>query len=148
MIETTTVVTSVLAGTVSLLVGGVLFYANGRRATAILIAADRASVLQRLVDAETELAVLRQQVLPINAAFQEVLVKNLTHYHTPELDALMDKLDPYSLSKEEFDRLILLLDERTRDMGPEINQEEREAAIMLPYVIRRVCAEQGKINDR
>lgn len=144
IIDGTTVVTGILAGVVSLLVGAILFYAAGRRAAALLIAAGHSDVLHRLSIAETELAVLRQQVVPISAAFQAVLVQNLTHYHTPELDALMVKLAPYTLTKEEFNRLITLLDERTRDMGPEISEEEREAAIILPYVIRRVRADQER----
>jgi len=39
-----------------------------------------------------------------------------------------------------------LLEERTRDMGPEMDQSEREAAHMLPLVVRRVALDRQAIK--
>lgn len=120
----------ILAITVSLLVTLMLFYAVLR---------------PRIVALERRIALLNQQTIPISAAFQAILVQDLTHFHTPEMDALMVKLGPpFILTRVETDRLIALLSERERDLGPEVPQSERDAAHMLPLVIRRVAADRER----
>jgi hypothetical protein len=93
----------------------------------------------RVVELETKLGLLTQSIQPIAAAFQAVLVKQLTHYHTPKLDALLKKLGPpLELTAEDEVQLHLELKLRTKDMGDEIDESERAAAGMLPLVMTRV----------
>jgi len=80
--------------------------------------------------------------VPLNMAMQAMLIKELTHYHAPEMDVLMQNLGPPStLSESEEARLAVLLDERTREMGPLISPSERDAAAILPVIIKRAKAE-------
>jgi hypothetical protein len=96
----------------------------------------------RIKRLENQYDVLRPGVLPISTAFQTVLRQDLTHFHTPEMDALMVKLGPpYVLTEAEAARLVEMLAERARDVSDLISDHERDAATMLPMVIRRVRAE-------
>jgi len=96
----------------------------------------------RMREMELRIAVMGQQVLPFWTAAQAILTKQLSHYHTPRGDVLLGKLGPpFMLSAEEERELYVLLDERTRDMGTEIDTSEREAAAMLPLIISRVRQE-------
>lgn len=100
------------------------------------------SLENRLEIAERRLSVIDAQVKPISTVFQEMLVKQLTHFHTPEMDKLLSRLGPpYALTTEEEERLKVLLKQRTKDMGEQITESERDAAIMLPYVMARVKKE-------
>jgi uncharacterized coiled-coil protein SlyX len=97
----------------------------------------------RIADLETKLALVHQSVAPLNAAMQAMLIRELTHYHTPEMDDLMRKLGPPStITEAERARLAVLLEERTRDMGPLISDAERDAAVILPIVIKRARADE------
>lgn len=108
----------------------------------IALGIERAKSLTRLNELENKLALVSQAVVPLNLAMQAMLIKELTHYHTPEMDALMAKLGPPSaLAVEEEARLAALLDERTRDMGPLISDSERDAAHILPAIIKRARLE-------
>jgi hypothetical protein len=112
-----------------------------------VLAVDHAAVLSRLSFAEAQLARIDQVVVPINTMMQAMLVRELTHYHTPEMDELMKKIGPPSLlSEEETKRLIVLLEERTKDMGPLISASERGAATILPVIMERAKAEQDQIG--
>ena len=85
-------------------------------------------------------------VVPINTMMQAMLVRELTHPHTPEMDALMQRLGPpNSLTEEDTARLLDLLDERSKDMGPLISASERAAASILPVIMERARAEQDLI---
>lgn len=95
----------------------------------------------RIEQLEKQLAALTQNVLPISAAFQAILIKQLTHFHTPELDGLLVKLEQNTLTAEEDARLAVLLKQRTQDMGELIDDSERDAAAMVLLVNRRVRAE-------
>jgi hypothetical protein len=111
-----------------------------------IAAAQRAKELQefvvRFADLEAKFAILSQAVVPISAAFQAILIKELTHFHTPEMDALMPKLGPPStLSATEETRLATLLVERQQDMGDLITESERDAAKMLLLVAKRASVE-------
>lgn len=90
---------------------------------------------------EQELASLKTAVVPISAAFQAILIKELTHYHTPVTDRLLEKLENGTLAPTEERELSVALEERTRDMNGDIPESERDAARMLPMVIKRVRAE-------
>lgn len=101
-------------------------------------------LLARVIEAEKELAVFRATMstalLPVSAMFQAALVKHLTHNHTPEMDDLLARIN--DLSVTETERLHVLLKERVVEFDdPEIDDLERDAAVMMPYVMKRVRAE-------
>lgn len=125
------VVTSIIAAVLAVV--GSLYLARRREA---------AHKDERVRALELQIAVLSQQVSPLWTAAQAILVKQLTHYHTPELDALMLKIHPFTLTATEEARLYILLEARTRDVGSLIDSSERDAATMLPLVMARVRAEQ------
>lgn len=96
----------------------------------------------KIAELEKQLLLVGASVVPISAAFQAMLIKKLTHFHTPELDALMVKIGPpYRLLHVEYERLIFLLDQTVKSLNGDIDDLERFAAIMLPMVIRMVLAE-------
>jgi len=101
----------------------------------------------RMRDMEKSLLLVNQQVLPMNAAFQAILIRELTHFHTPRMDELMQMMGPPCLltddDREELDDLLV---ERTLDMGDMISESERDAARMLPMVMRRVAREAEEIQ--
>jgi hypothetical protein len=91
---------------------------------------------------ELQIALLTQQVSTLWTAAQAILIKQMTRYHAPEMDALMKKIGPpFILTAVEEHRLYVLLEERARDMGEQIDASERDAAAMLPLIIRRVREE-------
>lgn len=94
----------------------------------------------RIQDLEKQLAILTATFTPISAAFQAVLIKQLTHFHTPEMDALLEKATKGSLSNSEEKKLREMLLERAKDLNGRIDDSEREAALMLPLVMNRVRA--------
>jgi hypothetical protein len=97
---------------------------------------------ERVRALELQIAILTQQVSPLWTAAQAILIKQMTHYHAPEMDELMRKVGPpFTLSADEEHRLYVLLEERTRDVDGMIDSSERDAAAMLPLVIRRVREE-------
>lgn len=105
----------------------------------------RNKLSDRLSELEKQLAIVGTQIAPFNTAYQSMLIKQLTHYHTPVMDALMVKLGgvgvPPTITEEEEAELIEALKQRTEDMGPEISEDERDAAEILPIVMRRVKRE-------
>jgi hypothetical protein len=106
------------------------------------LAKSLALLVDRVAAAESKLALVGAAVLPLFTAAQAELVKQLTHFHTPEMDALLVKLGPpYMLTPQEDDRLAVLLKEREQDMGDQISEDERDAARMLPMVMRRAKRE-------
>ena len=115
-----------------LLVGVALIYAAGRRSSTRRLTG-------RVSELEGQLSKMGESAVPISAAFRALLIKDLTHFHTPEMDELMVKLGPpYDLLDAEADRLSQLLAERSHDLSAMIDDNEREAAVMLPLVINRV----------
>lgn len=91
---------------------------------------------------KTELELVRQAIVPISTAFQSLLIKELTHFHTPVMDAMLAKVGPpYALTDIEEKELIAALDERMKAEGDLMTESERDAAQMLPMVIKRVKAE-------
>ena len=97
------------------------------------------SLQVRIHELEKQMVGVNAAVAPISQVFQQILIKELTHFHTPELDALMARVGPpTTLSVLETKRLEVLLRERSLDMAEEMTAMERDAAVMLPMVMRRV----------
>lgn len=117
------------------------------------IAAERARALDaaaaemdrmraRLGALETDNALLKKEVQPISIAMQTWLVDKLTHFHTPVMDELLRKLGPPNiLTDVEEKELEAALIERTVTLDGRIDDMEKDAARMLPMVIRMVKAE-------
>lgn len=100
------------------------------------------AMVTRIEVLEKQIAVMGQAVVPISAVFQQILIKELTHVRTPRMDELLAKLGPpYLLTHDEEHELWVGLEERMQDMGEEMSASERDAARMLPFVIKRVQAE-------
>jgi hypothetical protein len=125
------------------------WYIRGERARETTAIARAAEELSKRVDLlDKQLALITQAVVPISAAYQSILVRELTHYHTPEMDALMVKLGPpVTLTEDEELRLLELLRQREEDMGASIGATERDAASILPIVIKRTKVEMRFVGD-
>jgi len=124
------------------------FQRNAAVERAKVIQAGHAALLQRVSDVENKIALVNQAVIPISTAFQALLIKELTHYHTPEMDALMREIGPpCTLSAEKERRLGELLAARSLDDDPLISESERDAATILPYVIKRAKAEADVLDN-
>ncbi len=96
----------------------------------------------KIAELERKLALVDQTVTPIAMAMQAVLIKKLTHFHEPETDALLVKVGPpYDLTDDEAGRLAELLIERELVLNGSIDEAERDAAHILPAVIRMARAE-------
>ncbi len=108
----------------------------------------REDIINRLLKLETSLAVIDQKVVPISTALQAILVKELTHYHTPIMDTLLSRIGPPSMLSEEEEVLLTeALLERTHDMGQLISDSERDAAFILPAIMRRAKVECAIMQD-
>jgi hypothetical protein len=109
--------------------------------------ADRAreeqSILRgRVTELEKQLIAIGTQVVPMNAAFQAILIKELTHAHTPRMDELLVKLGPpYILTDQEAAELSTALEARYKNIDALVDESERDAAKILPLVMKRVKAE-------
>lgn len=109
---------------------------------------ERQDILARLVKIETSLAIIDQKVMPISTALQTILVKELTHFHTPRMDSLLSRIGPPSqLTNEEEKELTVALLERTKDMGHLISDSERDAAFILPAIMRRAKVECALLDS-
>lgn len=103
---------------------------------------EHTALIARIIELERQHSLLGQAILPISTAFQQILIKELTHMHTPILDALLQKIGPpCTLSPEEELELFRGLKERTLDLGDLITDSERDAALILPYVMKRAHRE-------
>jgi hypothetical protein len=132
----------VVGAVLSLAVAVYMFRRTAALEDAKDIAAEHKALIARVAELEAKLTLVNQTVVPINMAMQALLIKELTHYHTPEMDRLMEKLGPpATLTESDELRLALLLEERTRDMGPLITPGERDAAAILPIIVKRARAE-------
>lgn len=104
--------------------------------------AEKKALLARVTELERLNALVTQAVVPISAAFQAILVKKLTHFHTPVMDKLLEKLGPpITLTDDEEKELIEALKQREIDVNGLIDDAERDCARMLPIVMRMVKAE-------
>lgn len=107
------------------------------------IAAGHVALQKEVADLKDRLSLVSAQVVPFSTAFQQILVAQLTHSHTPRLDWLLKKIGPpITLTADEEKEMYDLLAIRQTELNGLIDQEEREAALILPYVMRRARAEQ------
>jgi hypothetical protein len=128
------------------MIGGTLFsaavayYVALRKGRRDAQSTEKADVVKRLTELERQLGIVGAQVAPFNTAFQSILIKQLTHAHTPYQDALMEKLGeagiPPTITEAEEDALIEVLKKIAAD--PAVPDDERDAAKMLPIQMRRV----------
>jgi hypothetical protein len=133
---------SVISGIGAFLAG--LFMAHRRRMQAGMDKAVDADSERdkQIAELQRQLSLLTQSVTPISAAFQAILIKQLTHFHTPELDALLTKIGPpVTLTQQEEKQLAKELESRAADLDDSISEDERGAAVMLPFLIKRVRRE-------
>jgi hypothetical protein len=117
----------------------------GAAVLSLLVVMTMVAVWRRIVGLEAKFAIMASQVTPLSAAFRSVLIRELTHNHTPEMDALLARLEngPF-LSQEEEERLYVLLRERVIEFDdPLITDRERDSAAMLPMVMKRVRGEDA-----
>ncbi len=129
---------------VLLVIGAVLTFLS---AAYWMARAEKKALLARVVELERLNSLVTQAVVPISAAFQAILIKELTHFHTPIMDALMVKLGPpNTLTTAEEVELVAALKQREQDMDGLIDDAERDAARMLPMVMKRVKAESESPN--
>lgn len=101
---------------------------------------DHEALLAKVNELTNKLALVESTVTPIASAFQAVLIAKLTHFHTPEMDALLVKLQQTTLTNNDRNRLTILLEQRIVELNGDIDTPEREAAIMIPMVNRMVVA--------
>src|SRR5580693_9206529 len=112
------------------------------------IAKEHADLVERVIATEKTLALINQAIMPMSTAFQAILVKELTHFHTPELDALLAKLGPPStITDAEMLRLEEGLRNRIRDVDELVSQSERDAASILPVIIKRSQREFEQVGS-
>jgi hypothetical protein len=115
------------------------------------IAADHLATVKRLTETETRLAVVTAQMVPLNAAMLQAIVKQMTHIHTPELDALMTRVGPHAvpppLTPDEEVLMYRLVAERRVAVDAEIDEDERDAAAIFPVILKRANAEAIALAD-
>jgi hypothetical protein len=129
----------VLGAMLSFVASLYFFKRNAELAETKRIATEHEALLKRVAELETTVRMVGQTILPMSTAFQAILVKELTHFHTPEVDALLEKLGPPStISEEDMVLLEIALKRRTAEVDPLVDESEREAALILPYIIKRV----------
>lgn len=82
--------------------------------------------------------------VPLNVALQSILRQELTHFHTPTIDRLLAKLGPpFLLTASEEHALLAAMKQREQDMGDQMSDSEREAAQLLPLIMRRIKRDQA-----
>jgi len=130
------IITAVLAATFAFIAASYWHNKGTKEKIAHGIATGHALLLDRVSKLENQLSLLNQAVAPLNTAFQDHLVKMLTHHHTPRVDLLLAKLKtPNSMTDKETEELRIALKERTTDMRDQISPEERIAAKILADVV-------------
>jgi hypothetical protein len=111
------------------------------------IAQDHERLERRVVELEKALALVSQTVLPISTVYQAMLVRELTHAHTPVVDALLAKVGiPGALSEQDMLELQKALERRYSEVDPQIGDDERDAARIFPIIMKRAKVEQMVIG--
>jgi len=125
---------------------GFFFWLAGRRLKAEKAEVAAKELLERIARIERSQAIVDKVVEPFWTAAQRKLVDELTHFHTPELDRLMEHvLEGTLTAPEDVDRLAAMLAERATSLDHRISPSERDAALILPAVIRKAYAESQDI---
>lgn len=103
---------------------------------------EHAKMKEQIDELDTQLRVLKESVTPISMAFQQILIKELTHFHELRTDELLAKIGPpYMLNDDEEKELLAALEKRIAEAGNLMTDSEIDAARMLPMIIKRVKAE-------
>lgn len=118
---------------------------NAAIAEALRLKAEHDRLVARVTEIESSNAVLKAAVVPITSAFQALLVKQLTHFHTPLMDSYLEKIG--HLTEKEEGELARLLEERVRDAKDEIPDSESRAARILPDVMVLAKREMEMISQ-
>lgn len=96
----------------------------------------------RVAELEKQQSLTNLVAQPIWAAIQAKLVAELTHFHEPATDALLEKLGPPCIITDaEMAELEAAMLKRELELNGMIPPDERDAARMLIPVTRRVKAE-------
>jgi hypothetical protein len=106
------------------------------------LAKEKAELANRISDLEMKLITLTTEVKPLSAAMLAVFTKELTHFHTPEMDALLVKFEDGAITDAGEERLLWLLEERSRELNGSIPESERDVATMFPMMMKRVKVER------
>jgi hypothetical protein len=138
----------IVAAALSFLAARYWFQRNQAIADAQRIKEGHDQLLNRVTELERENALVKAAVVPITTAFQALLIKELTHFHTPVMDALMVKIGPpNTLTEDEAQQLAELLKQRSEDMADSIPDRERRAAHILPDVMVLAKSDQDQAQQ-
>lgn len=121
-----------------LLVGSLLTFLLGRLSTKLNLREESAKKREdRIVELERKLAVVEAEAAPIHAAFLQMAITKLTHFHTPATDKLLEKIvAPFDQTEEEIEEIRIAMEERMADPSIEIDETEKIHAKILPDLIR------------
>jgi hypothetical protein len=104
------------------------------------------SVQDQLGSLKSQMLILGQAVQPLTAAMAAVLVKQLTHFHAPNTDALLAKVGPPStLTRAEEKQLAEAMDTRMID-GDITLLERNSAQLLLLFIERSRLEDNGSIE--
>lgn len=97
-----------------------------------------------------EQIVINTKMLPMWAAVQARLIKDLTHPHPQfkSMDKLLQKLGNLEITESERIKLDMLLDERMVSDDPEISSDEKDSASIMKAVMRKVLQETILFDDK
>lgn len=139
-------IVSVVVATVSSFLVAMYWYGRKvRQSAAEKLAANAVLMGDRVRDLERELEGIKANVKPFSVALQDVLIRRLTNFHTPVLDALLEKVG-IEMSVDDEERLREALSIRIDELNGHLDELERDAAIMLPMVMRWVRKERGNTD--
>jgi hypothetical protein len=123
------------------------FTKNAAVQRAAVIKAEHEALISRVTELELRERVAEEKITPIATAFQALLIKTLTHADREEMDSLLFKLGPPdTLNNEERTRLMIMLKERGAGSGAALTSDEREAAMILPAVMKIAAEEQANMD--
>jgi hypothetical protein len=120
------------------------FVKNARVKAAAELATEAKALTGRIIELEKQMHLIEKTIVPGWIALQAKIVEELTHLHTPVTDALLVKIGPpNTLTDEETGQLVHALEERSR--SADVPEAERDAAVMLPLVMKRAKQEQEEV---
>ena len=107
-------------------------------------------ITDRLLKLEIDMATVGTQISPLWAQVQAKIASEL-HHPNPNyaaMDRLLEKLEALTITGDERIALKLLLLKRSRDMSPEVSEDERKSAILMIQVMGKVLIEAASIQDK
>jgi hypothetical protein len=107
-----------------------------------------AQINARLRELEAGHRELATKVSPLWAKIQAQISNDLHHPFARylEMDLLLEKLEALTITPVGRDRLKILLIERSKDMDPEITDEQRKKATLMLHVMDLVVTEANEIK--